>query len=81
MSMLQVATGGHVDICGPSCHQGPCLGPFSYCSCGHIDVCGPYYYRRPCKYQWSVLPPEAMLMYVGHATAGCHVDVNSWTTT
>jgi hypothetical protein len=57
----------HVDVFGSCCHQGPCLGLWSYCSWGGGVFMLCVANQRLCGCLWSVLTPETMLMSGGCA--------------
>lgn len=42
----------------------------------HLDFLRQCYPKNPCEFQWSVLLPEAMLMFIGHVPITDPVDVH-----
>jgi hypothetical protein len=89
MFLSYAPTGGHIDLRGLHCHLdlwrylniccywSPCLGPGFYCSWVYIDCHGSCYHRWTHRCPWSVLQPEAMLMFVGCADSGDLSDLSS----
>lgn len=53
---------------GPRCHQGPYLGPRSYCSLIFADIPGSCCHWKPSRCQWSMLHLEAILMFMVSAS-------------
>lgn len=49
---------------GPCCHQGPYLGPRSYCSLIFADIPGSCCHWKPSRCQWSMLHLEAVMMFM-----------------
>lgn len=61
----------------PCCHQGPCLGPWSYSTQGSMLMSAAHVnHWRLCRCPWSKIHPEANLKSTGHAAAGGHIDVS-----
>lgn len=84
VSMVRVATGGHVDVCELYCHLRPysclwsillpraLLGSVVLLQSGAMWMC---YHQKPYRCAGSVMQPESMLMSIVCVAIGGHVDV------
>lgn len=76
MSVVQVTTESHADICSLGCCLNPCSCLWAGLLLETIGIHGLYYHQRPCRGPWYVLTPEARWVFIVHAVPGYPVEVH-----